>query len=93
MSNLQKSKWILNYWSCGNCGWSNFFNRESCDKCGLGTRPSDLILKGGTKITPEQAVEALDHAMTIIEAVGTTGIYSRGRDAEAWMKKYYPNWS
>jgi hypothetical protein len=36
---VNESRWLLEYWSCGNCGWKNFFNREHCDKCGLGSKP------------------------------------------------------
>jgi hypothetical protein len=52
-----------------------------------------LIIKGGTELTPEEAVEALDAAMTIIECVGTTGVYHKTQDAQRWMEKYYPNWA
>lgn len=52
-----------------------------------------IVLRGGVELTTEQAKSALDEAMQIIEAVGTTGIYSRYRQAEAWMKQYFPNWS
>lgn len=50
-----------------------------------------IILKGGTELTPEQAAEALEQAMQIIEAVGTTGIHARVQAAQRWMEKYFPN--
>lgn len=50
-----------------------------------------IELKGGMKLTASEAKSALDEAMTIIEAVGTTGIYSRVQSAERWMKAFYPN--
>lgn len=52
-----------------------------------------VVLKGGTRLTVEEAGEALDQAMTIIEAVGTTGIYSRTQAAGEWLRKYYPAWA
>jgi hypothetical protein len=51
-----------------------------------------VVLRGGTELTPEQCKAALDEAMTIIEAVGTTGIYSRYQKAYEWMHRYYPAW-
>lgn len=52
-----------------------------------------VILNGGVELTPEQAKEALDLAMRIIETVGTTGIYRVYREAHDWMSRYYPNWA
>ena len=52
-----------------------------------------IILKGGIELTPAEAADALWEAMQIIEVVGTTGIYSRYRQAEQWMKSYFPNWA
>lgn len=49
-----------------------------------------IELRGGTKLTLEECKAALDDAMQIIEAVGTTGIYSRYQAAHKWMKTYYP---
>lgn len=54
---------------------------------------SKIVLNGGIELTPKEAKDALDEAMKIIEAVGTTGIYFRYRQAEQWMKSYYPNWA
>lgn len=54
---------------------------------------SNLTLKGGRILTPSEMVSALDEAMQIIEAVGTTGIYSRYRRAHDWMNCYYPAWA
>ena len=52
-----------------------------------------VVLRGGTELTPEQCKAALDEAMTIIEAVGTTGIYTRYQKAHQWMNRYYPAWA
>jgi len=57
------------------------------------TDAPDIILKGGTVITPKQAKEALDEAMRIIEAVGSMGIYEKTSVAQKWIKTYYPNWA
>lgn len=55
--------------------------------------PRTVGLKGGLSLTPEEAAAALDEAMTIIETVGTTGIYSRYQAAFSWMRKYYAAWA
>lgn len=52
-----------------------------------------VVLRGGTELTPEQCKAALDEAMTIVEAVGTTGIYTRYQKAHQWMNRYYPAWA
>jgi hypothetical protein len=52
-----------------------------------------VVLRGGTELTPKQCKAALDEAMTIIEAVGTTGIYTRYQKAHQWMNRYYPAWA
>lgn len=54
-----------------------------------------IELKGGTVLTPEQAKEALDEAMTIIERAGTTATDQPDfyQKAHRWMLKYYPNWA
>ncbi len=52
-----------------------------------------VVLRGGTELTLEQCKAALDEAMTIIEAVGTTGIYTRFQKAHKWMNRYYPQWA
>jgi hypothetical protein len=52
-----------------------------------------IELKGGTMLTVEQAKEALDEAMKIIETVGTTGIDHQYPKAHQWMLRYYPNWA
>lgn len=55
--------------------------------------PVTVVLRGGTELTLEQCKIALDEAMTIIEAVGTTGIHHRHQKAAQWMKRYYPAWA
>lgn len=50
-------------------------------------------LKGGVCIKPDEVCPALNAAMEIIQCVGTTGVYHVGRQANAWMKRYYPNWA
>lgn len=52
-----------------------------------------VVLRGGTELTPEQCKAALDEAMTIIEAVGTTEICMRYQKAHQWMNRYYPAWA
>lgn len=52
-----------------------------------------IEVKGGTRLSAAEAKTALEEAMTIIEAVGTTGIYSRVRKADEWMKRYFPAWA
>lgn len=55
--------------------------------------PSYIELRGGTTVTLEQAKEALDEAMQIIEKVGTTGIEHSHEQATKWMMRYYPQWA
>ena len=64
-------------------------------RVGLPARSLDpvVVLRGGTELTPEQCKAALDEAMTIIEAVGTTGIYTQYQKAHQWMNRYYPAWA
>lgn len=52
-----------------------------------------VVLKSGARLTPAEAAKALDLAMQIIESVGTTDIYHKGRLAHAWMERYYPQWA
>lgn len=56
-------------------------------------QPLAIELKGGTRLTPDQAAEALDAAMKIIERVGTINIEYESPYADAWMKRYYPQWA
>lgn len=56
-------------------------------------REKIVTVMGGTKLTAEEAKNALQEAMVIIECVGTTGIYRQYERAEKWMKKYFPNWA
>lgn len=71
------------------CGYADAENRKAP------SHQKIIILKGGIKITPEEAIKALDAAMTIIEKAGTVGSESGQyyRDANAWMEKYYPAWA
>lgn len=50
-------------------------------------------LKGGVALSPEGAAEALNIALLIIQSVGTTASEGQIKNAEAWIKRYYPNWS
>jgi len=59
----------------------------------LRQRAPKVRLKSGAELTAEECREALDAAMTIIEAVGTTGIHSRVQAAGQWMRKFYPQWA
>ena len=71
--------------------------QKECVECGeaANAQPKNRLvaLRGGTELTPEQCKAALDEAMTIIEAVGTTGIYTRYQKAHQWMNRYYPAWA
>lgn len=68
-------------WACRNCGHEH----EPDEKL--------IVVKGGMRLSVAEAKTALEQAMEIIEAVGTTGIYSRTQSAQAWMKRYFPNWA
>lgn len=46
--------------------------------------------KDGEPLTTEQAGVALHEAMQIIESVGTTGIHDKWKQANSWMKEYFP---
>ena len=50
----------------------------------------NVFPKDGEPLTTEQAEVALYEAMQIIESVGTTGIHDKWKQANAWMKKYFP---
>lgn len=54
-----------------------------------------IILNGGQELTPQEAKEALDKAMTIIETVGTTGVERTSiiDSAAAWMERYFPTFA
>lgn len=52
-----------------------------------------VLLAGGTKLTPEEAAEALNAAMRLIQGIGTVAANDNPRAASAWMERYYPNWA
>lgn len=53
----------------------------------------DVQLEGGKELLLHEVVQAMTEARKIIEKVGTTGIEHQHRQADEWMKKYFPNWS
>lgn len=54
-----------------------------------------IVLEGGRVLTLDECKRALDDAMRIIEKVGTVGVETGecSRMADAWMKRYYPQWA
>lgn len=64
-----------------------------CEQMDKLTGPATITVKGGTVLTPDQAKEALESAMQIIESVGTTGIYHKCGQANKWMLRFFPNWA
>lgn len=91
---------MVKYLKCQTCGAPIHNTLGLCDGCASypdeANFPSDLViitLKGGEILAPDQARVALDMAMQIISAVGTTGIHSQCANAKLWMELYYPNFS
>lgn len=58
------------------------------------TENNFITLKGGINLTPEESREALDKALVIISKIGTTGAEDTNtiRDADKWMRLYYPSY-
>lgn len=52
-----------------------------------------IEVKGGVRLTPDQARVALEEAMKIIQKVGTTGINHCHGAADEWMTRYFPAWT
>lgn len=55
--------------------------------------PPTVSPVGGNTLSIPEAEEALRQALEIIQSVGTTGINYKDKEADAWLRKYFPSYA